>query len=127
MIDLIRDSPFGQVIRLVSKQKFLRYPEEDDPSLLDKYINAEKSLQIARTGSTKPAPPHRKEALHDGGQTTPESSDSQADDNLQLTTTVSGAPVDPEKGRNVDVRFSVTLKLALLFLQYFDSILEQHR
>ena len=102
MLDLIRDAPFGQIVRFVSGKRLFRYPEERDPSLREIYINAEKSERIARTGSTHTtsnetdSPPSR---LHGYS---PASSETQVDRELPINS-ASGAPVDPEKGRNLDI------------------------
>lgn len=50
MRELIRDSTFGQILRLVSGNRVLRYPEEDDPALWKKYVHEEKSGWAARHG-----------------------------------------------------------------------------
>lgn len=103
MSALIRDSAFGQIVRLLSRKRLFRYPEEVDSSSWQKYINVEKTLRVARTGSTNQPSGQEKADVSNGGQSTPESSDNQDSGDLQLTTTISKAPVDPEKGRNVDV------------------------
>lgn len=54
MKELIRDSCFGQIVRLVTNKKFLRYPEEDDVDYWKKYLNEEKSGHAAHHGTTEP-------------------------------------------------------------------------
>lgn len=46
--NLIRDSAFGQIVRLVSKGRIFPYAEEKDASLLEKYVNEEKTRDYAR-------------------------------------------------------------------------------
>ena len=52
--DLIRDSVFGQLVRLVTGQKAFQYPDETDPSIRDRYINVEKSGNLALHGTLQP-------------------------------------------------------------------------
>lgn len=56
MSDILRDSFVGQLLRLVTKNRILQYPDEKDPSVYDRYINVEKSARLARTGSTVLSP-----------------------------------------------------------------------
>jgi MFS transporter, DHA1 family, multidrug resistance protein len=56
MLDLIRDSVFGQLVRVGSGNKVFQYPDEKDPSIRDKYINREKSANLAVHGTVQP--PH---------------------------------------------------------------------
>lgn len=53
--DLIRDSFFGHVCRLLTGGKVFQYPEEKDPSYWLRYINEDKSLHMAHHG--RPTPP----------------------------------------------------------------------
>jgi len=43
MLELIRDSAFGHCVRLVTRGKYLQYPEERDPEIWKKYVSHEKS------------------------------------------------------------------------------------
>lgn len=49
----LKTTPFGQLVRLLSANKFFRYPDEDDPSLWNK---------PAREGNTKSPEPSMGEA-----------------------------------------------------------------
>ena len=115
MSDLFRETVCGQLIRLATGSRFLKYPEERDPSLIEKYINPEKSANLARTGTTQSKPPQQ-EQKHETEkekeyEATPQprsansrnSSDTQVDrpeqDNV-LVNVPSGVRVDPEKGRD---------------------------
>lgn len=51
VLDLIRDSAFGHIVRLASRGKYFQYAEEADPSLWKKYINEEKSNHQSQRGS----------------------------------------------------------------------------
>src|ERR1700734_4161999 len=54
MIDTIRDTSFGHILRLLFGPKILLYPEELDSSLWQKYVHVEKSGLMAHHGTTKP-------------------------------------------------------------------------
>lgn len=106
MSDLFRETIAGQLIRLATGSRFLKYAEERDPSVIEKYINVEKSANLARTGTTQSRDP---EKLKGEGLQSPRrspsrsSSDTQVDSAEQsnvLVNVPSGAKVDPEKGRD---------------------------
>lgn len=50
MPTIIQDSAAGQIIRLVTNGRCLRYDEEKDPSIWHKFINLDKSSQLAYQG-----------------------------------------------------------------------------
>lgn len=104
MSSLVRDSAFGQLVRFVSGRRLFQYPEEKYPFLWEKYVNVEKSVNIATTGTTRPAPKWNMEAFLIDEDSDWESMDTQFGDDLNVRTSITGAPVDPEKGRNLDVR-----------------------
>ena len=54
MRDLIRDTACGQLIRLISGNKFLKFPEEEDPSIWTRFIDEKKSGYLAHHGDTEP-------------------------------------------------------------------------
>ena len=54
MSDTIRDSVFGQLVRLATGNKVFRYPDELDSSIREKYINIEKSGNLASHGTLQP-------------------------------------------------------------------------
>ena len=54
MSDIVRDSVFGQLVRLATGGKVFRYPDELDPSIREKYINIEKSGNLAAHGTLQP-------------------------------------------------------------------------
>jgi MFS transporter, DHA1 family, multidrug resistance protein len=54
MSDLIRDSVFGQLTRLITGGKVFKYPDEVDPSIREKYINKDKSGILAQYGALQP-------------------------------------------------------------------------
>jgi MFS transporter, DHA1 family, multidrug resistance protein len=55
MYDFLRDTFFGSCVRLASGNRLFQYPEEQDPTIWERYIDAEKSASMARYG--KPMPP----------------------------------------------------------------------
>lgn len=54
MSDIIRDSVFGQLVRLATGNRVFRFPDEVDPSIREKYINIEKSGNLALHGTLQP-------------------------------------------------------------------------
>lgn len=110
MKELFRDTVAGQLLRLATKNRILQYPEETDPLIWQKYINAEKSGIMARAGSTN-LPPSSDDGQGKTGQqqssssstanTTPTVSDS--NQHLTNTNAPSGTKIDPEKGRDAHI------------------------
>ncbi|THY03898.1 putative caffeine resistance protein 5 [Aureobasidium pullulans] len=68
MSDVFRDAPVGQMIRCVTNNKYLQYPEEKDPSMYEKFINREKSGNMARYGQPNPPEDEEKEEKQDDNQ-----------------------------------------------------------
>ena len=93
--ELIRESAFGQIVRLITRNKVFQYPEEKDLSFYEKYINHDKSRNMAVHGSTEPPEDFEKKHAAKSPQD-PESSTSTIADNE-----ASRYPTDPEKGRDV--------------------------
>ena len=54
MAELIRDTAFGHLVRFVSRGRYLRFPEEVDPSIWTRYIDEKKSGYLAHHGNTSP-------------------------------------------------------------------------
>jgi DHA1 family multidrug resistance protein-like MFS transporter len=101
--DLIRDSPFGHIVRLVTRNKVFQYPEERDPELWKKYVNQEKSGYMAHHGTTD-APEEESEELQNA--TGVRDRNSRSSSNTQVGddhNEASGVKVDPEKGRDKHV------------------------
>lgn len=116
MKELIRDTAFGHLIRFVSKNKYLKFAEEADPSLWSRYVDEKKSGNLAHHGDT--APPEDGGSLHGlGGVRTREnqygffppnrlwsmervqSYNSRA--GSEMINEASGVKVDSEKGRDI--------------------------
>lgn len=105
--DLIRDSPFGHIVRLVTKRKVFQYPEEKDPSLWQKYVHEEKTAHVAYHGRTESPEDHENtdEPNNAGGmsqrdQGSRSSSQTQVAEGYNETV---GVKVDPEKGKDLTV------------------------
>ena len=115
MSALIRDSAFGQIVRAVSGKRLFKYPEEIDPSIWTKYLDAQKSANLAHHGSTeKPeegeqpsvgadVPKDEAQRQLPSGERSPNSrssSQTQVGDDVNA---VSGVKVDQEKGKDLHV------------------------
>jgi DHA1 family multidrug resistance protein-like MFS transporter len=123
MSELMRDTPFGHLIRFISRGRYLQFLEERDPELWKKYVNQEKSGYLAHHGST--SPPERssedsedKSALEGlGGVRTRDAHEKEMEDSPDSHSSsptripeeganynhASGIKVDPEKGRDLHV------------------------
>ncbi|KAK3725100.1 GTPase-activating protein [Vermiconidia calcicola] len=116
MTELIRDTAFGHLVRFISRKKFLKFAEEEDPSVWTRYIDEKKSGHLAHHGVTdEPEDGASMEGL--GGVRTREnqvsmfppsrlwSMDRTQSYNSRAGTTrvnhASGIKVDPEKGKDV--------------------------
>lgn len=113
MADLIRDAAFGQIVRLITKNRVFQYPEEKDPSIWKKYVNEEKSGYAAHHGTTEP---HGEDSdtedaqspsgvrTRNAGNRSPDSDGSERtavpEDGAKYNE-VSGVKIDPEKGRDL--------------------------
>jgi DHA1 family multidrug resistance protein-like MFS transporter len=104
--DLIRDSPFGHIVRLVTRNKVFQYPEERDPNLWKKYVNQEKSGYMAHHGTAE-APEEESDELNNArGIREREASDD--DERTQVggddgRNEASGVKIDAEKGKDKHV------------------------
>jgi DHA1 family multidrug resistance protein-like MFS transporter len=104
--DLIRDSPFGHVVRLVTRKKYFQYPEEQDHNLWKKYVHEEKSGYMAHHGTTQPPEEESEELSNAQGIRAREGNDSQDSSRTRLGdghNEASGVRVDPEKGKDKHV------------------------
>lgn len=118
--ELIRDTAFGQIVRLVTRGKFLKYAEEREPERWKWYVDEEKSGNLAHHGSLEPAKTNETTGSNDGlrGIRTREgipgwensSRNREPSDSSQQTRTpedgaeyneASGKKVHPEKGKNI--------------------------
>lgn len=101
--DLIRDSPFGHIVRLVTRNKVFQYPEERDPELWKKYVHEEKSGYMAHHGTAE-APEEESQDLNNAqGVRAREANSSDSSSRTQVGdgyNEASGARIDPEKGKD---------------------------
>ncbi|THX26755.1 putative caffeine resistance protein 5 [Aureobasidium pullulans] len=107
MSDLFRDAPVGQMIRWMTKNKYLQYPEEKDTSMYGKFINREKSGNMARYGQPNPPEDEEKEEKQDDNQDRSRHNSESSDPTLRgegtTMNSASGKAVDPEKGKDVNL------------------------
>ncbi|KAF2832809.1 MFS general substrate transporter [Ophiobolus disseminans] len=97
--DLIRDSPFGHIVRLVTRQKYFQYPEEQDHELWKRYVHEEKSGHMAHHGTTD-APEQQPNELDRAQRNSETSSRTHVGEEHNEA---SGVRVDPEKGKDKHV------------------------
>ena len=102
MKGLMRDTAFGQIVRVVSGRRFFKYSEEENHELWKQFIDEKKSANLAHHGTVEP-PEEGEEA--DGNQQTPrEDSDSSSRTHVDgQVNEASGVRVDPEKGRDINL------------------------
>jgi MFS transporter, DHA1 family, multidrug resistance protein len=96
-METLRDSVFGQVVRVITRNKVFQFPEEKDASLCERYINVEKSGNMAHHGT---ADSNEKDTNVNNPSSSRSSSSTQVDEG----TAANGAsqkPVDSEKGRDL--------------------------
>ena len=120
MTELIRDTAFGHLVRFLSRKRYLKFAEEEDPAVWTRYIDEKKSGYLAHNGNTEP-PEDGSELEGLEGVRTRElqyshfpssrlwslqrtqsyrSAAGSADVNAQVNH-VSGVKVDPEKGKDL--------------------------
>ncbi|KAF2637097.1 benomyl/methotrexate resistance protein [Massarina eburnea CBS 473.64] len=102
--DLIRDSAFGQIVRLASRGRIFPYAEELDSSLWKKFVNEEKSGHIAHHGDTNAAENGSEEEEEElsaaQGVRARETGQRYSGFSGREVNEVSGVKVDPEKGKD---------------------------
>lgn len=117
MSELIRDTVFGHLVRLITKGRVLQYAEEKDPSLWKQFLDREQTKNMALFGHQGDESPdeklERESAPVSETQSnvnvnvnrpdlSEESSQTRAGDaEQQLSSTVTGQRIDPEKGRDI--------------------------
>lgn len=128
--ECVRDSAFGQIVRLVTKKKVFKFIDEKNPDIWKQLVNEEKSGYMAHHGTTDPPDEKEdneslaglggirsREEKEDGGASLdrPEwNGDSSSDTQVDRTQSqgeahrtqsrynqASGVKIDPEKGRDV--------------------------
>lgn len=104
--DLIRDSPFGHIVRLVTRRKYFQYPEEKDHEMWKKYVNEEKSGYMAHHGTAEPPEEESEELNQAQGLRAREGNNSETSSRTHVGeghNEASGVRVDPEKGKDKHV------------------------
>lgn len=106
MAELIRDTAFGHLVRLLSGKKLLQYPEEKDPSLWRHMIDEKKSGYMAHHGSTDPPedgdePERHRQRENSNGNESDDSARTRVDGENADINHVSGVKIDQEKGRDI--------------------------
>ena len=104
MIELMRDTVSGHFVRLITKQRYFQYAEERDPKLWKQYLDREQTRNMALHGNTNG--PSGDENSEKEIINTPSSVSSDAraegeEPGQQLSSTITGQVIDPEKGRDV--------------------------
>lgn len=54
MAELIRDTAFGHLVRLVARKRYFKFAEEEDPSIWTRFIDEKKSGYLAHHGDASP-------------------------------------------------------------------------
>lgn len=98
MSELVRDTVFGHLIRLISHGKLLPYAEDRDPELWRQYVHHEKTERLAHHG-------HVEEEPQSGERHSSRQEESRRSSRtLQgggLQTNAVGHTIDPENGKDV--------------------------
>lgn len=113
MAELIRDTVFGHLCRLLTGKRVLQFIEEKNPSIVDEYIHREKSDHMRHHGAPEL---QEEDGEKDGSKEEGEQAEERQRDARRSSgssqTRVAGLEdanegskqkVDPEKGRDVDV------------------------
>ena len=130
MTELFRDTTVGHLLRIISRQKLLPYEEDRNPAIWKRYIDKEKSGNMAHHGKVDPEEKDEEKlaanATNDGSLGTNASQQAEqgqliGDEKRRLTSNrnssdtrmdnrddaqyneVSGVRVDPEKGRDLSI------------------------
>ncbi|OAP64980.1 hypothetical protein AYL99_00952 [Fonsecaea erecta] len=94
MEDLFRDTVVGQILRLVTGRRILQYPEERDPSIWQRYLNVEKSANMAIHGST--ATPQLEKDLGSASSSGPPTPESEEEQQRETPSVDGQAAIPPE-------------------------------
>lgn len=113
MKGLMRDTAFGQIVRVASGRRFFKYAEEENPDLWKQFIDEKKSGNLAHHGTVDPPEDgeeinglggiRTREGQSTGNVQTPRE-DSETSSRTQVgedINAVSGVKLDSEKGRDI--------------------------
>lgn len=95
----MRDTAVGDLIRIFSGYRIFPYAEEKDPSLWKRYINRERTDQMAHHGHVQ----EETEEEQKDRRNRRRSSETTAVGEEQPTNVVTGHVIDKEKGRDINV------------------------
>ena len=116
MSDLFRDTVFGHAVRLLTKGRCFQFAEEKDSSLWKQYLDRNQTKNMALYGHPDDESSEKQEresapvsetqsyanANANGANLSEESSQTRAGEGeQQLSSTITGQRIDPEKGRDV--------------------------
>lgn len=113
MAELFRDTAFGHLLRAVSKNKILPYPEEQNPDIWKQFIDKKGSANLAKYGQTEEPKDDEKDDDKDnekdsekregsnGGNETDSSERTRVGEQDARVNSVSGAKVNPEDGKDI--------------------------
>ncbi|KAK8050322.1 hypothetical protein PG994_012052 [Apiospora phragmitis] len=103
MVGFMRDTFFVQYLRFVTRGKVFKYPEEVDPSIWTKYVDAQKSTNMAQHGqTTAPERASQENSAQDTPQLSADSHSTSATevDHEAVANSSHKRHVDPEKGKD---------------------------
>jgi DHA1 family multidrug resistance protein-like MFS transporter len=106
MMGLMRDTAFGQIVRVVSGRRYFKYPEEENHELWKKFIDTEKSANLAHHGTVDPPEDDDEKSDADSDRRPREDSDSSSRTHVGEGETIneaSGVKVDSEKGKDINL------------------------
>jgi DHA1 family multidrug resistance protein-like MFS transporter len=99
-METLRDSAFGQIVRLITRNNVFQFPEERDASLCERYIDAEKLGNMAHHGTVEA---ETEKETHVNNLASSRTSSSTQVDERAAVNGASQKPVDPEKGRDLNM------------------------
>ncbi|TKA66501.1 hypothetical protein B0A49_06636 [Cryomyces minteri] len=104
MTDLLRDTFFGHCVRLATGNKYFQYYEESHPEEWERYVDREKSANLAHHGSVEPEKRQQRNNSNGGEaeyRNSASSSQTQVADYDASDKQASNEKADPEKGRDI--------------------------
>ena len=104
MTELMRDTVFGHFVRLITKHRYFQYAEERDPKLWKQYLDREQTRNMALHGNaTGPSADDNseKEIINTPSDVSSDARVVREEHEQQLSSTITGQVIDPEKGRDV--------------------------
>lgn len=111
-MDIVRDSIFGQCVRLITRNKVFLYEDEKNPELWEKYVNKEKSGNMATHGQPQAPKKDEKDETSEKDQDSDssrrpaskregsQSSNSTIVNDSENVNQASGRTIDQEKGKD---------------------------